>query len=148
MTQGTTIQQAIGKVVTPAASMEGAEVAVVVLSEEPYAEFQGDSESIDTLPAQDFQLLAQARAAGKRVIAIVLSGRPVLITDELPSADAWIAAWLPGTEGDGIADVLFGDHAPAGKLSHSWPRTQAQANVNFGDAGYDPLFMLGHGLTY
>lgn len=148
LTQGTTIQQAIAKVVTPAASLEAAEVAVVVLSETPYAEFQGDSQSIDTLPAQDFQLLAQAKAAGKRVIAIVLSGRPVLIADRLANADAWIAAWLPGTEGDGVADVLFGDYPPTGKLSHSWPRTQEQANVNFGDPGYDPLFALGHGLTY
>jgi beta-glucosidase len=148
MTTGTTIQQAIGKVVTPAATMDAASVAVVVLSEKPYAEFQGDSQSIDTLPPADFQLLSQAKAAGKKVIAIVLSGRPVLIQSALANADAWIAAWLPGTEGDGVADVLFGDYKPTGKLSHSWPKTQAQANVNFGDAGYDPLFMLGHGLTY
>ncbi len=148
MTTGTTIQQAIGKVVTPAATMDAASVAVVVLSEKPYAEFQGDSESIDTLPPADFQLLSQAKAAGKKVIAIVLSGRPVLIQSALANADAWIAAWLPGTEGDGVADVLFGDYKPTGKLSHSWPKTQAQANVNFGDPGYDPLFMLGHGLTY
>jgi beta-glucosidase len=72
----------------------------------------------------------------------------VLIADALQSADAWIAAWLPGTEGDGVADVLFGTVKPTGKLSHSWPKTDAQANVNFGDAGYDPLFPLGHGLSY
>jgi beta-glucosidase len=72
----------------------------------------------------------------------------VLITDHVADADAWIAGWLPGTEGDGVADVLFGDYAPTGKLSHSWPKTEAQANVNFGDPGYDPLFMLGAGLSY
>jgi beta-glucosidase len=147
-TEGTTILEAVTKVVQPAATLDAADVAIIVLSEGPYAEFQGDSESIDTLPQSDFDLLAQAKAAGKQVVAIVMSGRPVLITDDLPNADAWIIAWLPGTEGDGVADVLFGDYAPTGKLSHSWPKTQEQANVNFGDPGYDPLFPLGHGLTY
>jgi beta-glucosidase len=128
--------------------MEAADVAVIVLSEGPYAEFQGDEESIDTLPDEDFALLSQARAAGKQVVAIVMSGRPVLITDAIADADAWIIAWLPGSEGGGVADVLFGDHVPTGKLSHSWPRSEAQVNVNFGDPGYDPLFPLGHGLTY
>jgi beta-glucosidase len=104
------------------------------------------SASINTLPAADFTLLQQARAAGKKVIAIVVSGRPALITDQLPTADAWIAAWLPGTEGDGVADVLFGDYAPTGKLSHSWPRADNQPNINA--AGYSPLFPFGHGLTY
>ncbi|HTM46948.1 MAG TPA: glycoside hydrolase family 3 N-terminal domain-containing protein [Polyangiaceae bacterium] len=148
LTTGTTILQAVTKVVAPAATMDAADVAVVVLSEGPYAEFRGDSQTIDTLPATDFALLTQAKAAGKKVVAIVLSGRPVLITDHVADADAWIAGWLPGTEGDGVADVLFGDYAPTGKLSHSWPKTEAQANVNFGDPGYDPLFMLGAGLSY
>jgi beta-glucosidase len=147
-TQGTTILQAVTNVVAPAATMEAADVAVVVLSEAPYAEFQGDSQSIDTLSAEDFGLLTAAKAAGKQVVAIVMSGRPVLIQDHLADADAWIIAWLPGTEGDGVADVLFGDYNPTGKLSHSWPKTDAQANVNVGQPGYDPLFMLGHGLSY
>jgi beta-glucosidase len=77
-----------------------------------------------------------------------VSGRPVLIADHLAQADAWIAAWLPGTEGDGVADLLFGDKKFTGKLSHSWPKTEAQTNSNFGDPGYDPQFMLGHGLTF
>ena len=147
-TQGTTISQALAKVTVPAASLAQADVAVVVLSEGPYAEFRGDVPSIDTLPASDFALLDQARAAGKKVVAVILSGRPALIATHLAAADAWVAAWLPGTEGDGVADVLVGDHAPTGKLSHSWPRTQAQTNVNVGDPGYAPLFPLGHGLTY
>ena len=66
----------------------------------------------------------------------------------LGDADAIVAAWLPGTEGAGVADVLFGDYAPTGKLSHSWPRTMAQVPINWGDAGYDPLFAYGYGLTY
>jgi beta-glucosidase len=93
-------------------------------------------------------LLQQARASGKPVIALVVSGRPVLISAHLAQADAWIAAWLPGTEGDGVADLLFGDHKFVGKLSHSWPKNDQQANVNFGQAGYDPQFKLGDGLTF
>jgi beta-glucosidase len=148
-TTGTTISQAIGKVTTPVANMADADVAVVVLSEGPYAEFLGDSATLNTLPANDFTLLDQARGAGKPVVAIILSGRPVLITDHVQSADAWIAGWLPGTEGDGVADVLFGTVAPTGKLSHSWPRSDDQANVHTCCNGaYDPLFPLGFGLTY
>ncbi len=147
-TQGTTMAQALGKVTVATPTMAQADVAVVVLSEGPYAEFRGDVQSIDTLPASDFALLDQARAAGKKVVAIVISGRPALIANHLAAADAWVAAWLPGTEGDGVADVLVGNGAPTGKLSHSWPRTQDQTNVNIGDPGYDPLFPLGHGLTY
>jgi beta-glucosidase len=136
-------------VATPAANLANADVAVVVLSEPPYAEFVGDSKTLDTLPAADFALLDQAKAAGKPVVAIILSGRPVLITNHVQSADVWIAAWLLGTEGDGVADVLFGAVAPTGKLSHSWPRSDAQANVHTCCNGnYDPLFPLGFGLTY
>jgi beta-glucosidase len=125
-----------------------ADVAVVVLSEPTYAEWRGDVPSINTLPAADFALLSEARASGKPVVAIILSGRPVLITDQLADADAWIAAFLPGTEGAGIAEVLFGDHNFTGKLSHSWPQTEDQVNLNKGDPGFTPLFPYGHGLTY
>jgi beta-glucosidase len=131
--------------------MNSADVEVVVLSEKPYAETPGDSPTLDTLPASDLELLTQAKATGKPVVAIVMSGRPVLITDALPNADAWIAAWLPGTEGDGVADVLFGDVKPTGKLSHSWRRDDSQANFMTccnGGASYDPLFPLGFGLTF
>src|SRR5204862_6007134 len=121
---------------------------VIVLSKKPYAEFQGDSATLNTLPPADFALLDMAKASGKKTVAIVVSGRPVLIADQLAKAGAWIAAWLPGTEGTGVADVLFGDYKPTGKLSHSWPRTDADTRINIGDMGYNPLFMLGHGLTY
>jgi len=150
-TTGTTISQAIGKVATLAGDMNSADVQVVVLSEGPYAETPGDRNTLDTLPASDFALLTHAKATGKPVVAIVMSGRPVLITDALPNADAWIAAWLPGTEGDGVADVLFGDVKPTGKLSHSWRRDDSQANFMTccnGGASYNPLFPLGFGLTF
>lgn len=147
-TTGTTILQAITKVQAPVATMDEADTVVVVLSEGPYAEFLGDKASIDTLPPADFALVDQAKAKNKKVVAIVISGRPVLLGNHLGNADAWIAAWLPGTEGDGVADILYGKVKPTGKLSHSWPKTNAQANVNFGDAGYDPLFKLGDGIVW
>ena len=72
----------------------------------------------------------------------------MIIDPVLAKADALIAAWLPGTEGDGVADVLFGAYKPTGKLTFSWPRSMAQVAVHRGDAGYDPLFPYGYGLTY
>lgn len=148
MTEGTTILQGISAVANVVPTAAEADVAIVVLSEAPYAEWRGDVSSINTLPAEDFALLSEARNAGKPVVAIVVSGRPVLITDQMTNADAWIAAWLPGTEGDGIAEVLFGDHNFVGKLSHSWPQTEEQVTLHKGSPGYTPLFPYGHGLTY
>ncbi len=148
LTTGTTISQAIGKVATVVTDMTQADAVVIVLSEQPYAEFEGDSQSLNTLPAADFTLLHTARMSGKKVVAIVTSGRPVLISDHLTDADAWIAAWLPGTEGDGVADVLFGDYHPTAKLSHTWPMTDAQAQLIFTATPYAPLFKFGFGLTY
>jgi len=78
----------------------------------------------------------------------LLSGRPMIIDKAIDKADAFVAAWLPGTEGDGVADVLFGAYKPTGKLSFSWPRTMAQVTVHPGDANYDPLYKYGYGLTY
>jgi beta-glucosidase len=146
----TTISQGVtNKVTTLAPSMAQADVDIVVLSEPPYAEFCGDSRTLDTLPGSDFTLLAAAKAAGKKVVAVVMSGRPVLLHD-LTKADAWIAAWLPGSEGDGVADVLFGNVHPVGKLPHHWPATDAQAT--WGGAAvpgaYTPMFKIGDGLTW
>jgi beta-glucosidase len=163
VTTGTTIQAALTAVKAPVATMAAADVVVIVLSEHPYAEFQGDSHTLDTLPAADFTLLQQARASGKKVVAIIMSGRPVLINsplhpNALMNADAWIAAWLPGTEGNGVTDVLFGDVKPTGHLSHSWPNDDSSANIMCGNAGgyagltcaggYKPLFALGAGITW
>ena len=161
-TKGTTILQAITKVTTPVPTMADADDIIIVLSENPYAEFEGDSQTLNTLPAADFTLLQSARATGKTVIAIVVSGRPVLISSQIANADAWVAAWLPGTEGDGVADFLYGQDAqgnpykPTGKLSHSWPGDDNSANIMCGTGyagkscpgGYKPEFALGSGLTY
>jgi beta-glucosidase len=88
------------------------------------------------------------KAARIPVVVILFSGRPMILDGVLDQADALVAAWLPGTEGEGIADVLFGDVKPKGKLSYAWPRSMAQVARHPDDKDYDPLFRLGYGLTY
>jgi beta-glucosidase len=82
-----------------------------------------------------------------RVIAVVVSGRPLIIDELLSEADAVVAAWLPGSEGDGVADVLFGAHEPSGKLSFSWPKGTT-TDYHIGSPGHHTLFDLGYGLSY
>ena len=155
-TGGTTILQAIraaagpsGKVSFSAdgAGAAGAEVAVAVIGETPYAEMRGDKADLALDPA-DVAAVKALKKAGARVVVVLVSGRPMILEPILADADAIVAAWLPGTEGAGVADVLFGDHKPSGKLSYSWPRSMAQVPVNVGDAAYDPLYAFGYGLTY
>ena len=132
------------------------DVAVVVFGEDPYAEFRGDRETLDygfSRP-DDLELLKRLQAAGVPVVSIFLSGRPMWVNPELNASDAFVAAWLPGSEGDGVAEVIFaaGDgavnHDFKGRLAHSWPKTAVQDALNLGDEGYDPLFAYGFGLTY
>jgi len=92
--------------------------------------------------------VANAKKAGLPVVLVIVSGRPLILGDALENSDAIVAAWLPGTEGGGVADVLFGDYKPTGKLSFTWPRSMDQIPINVGDATYDPLFAFGFGLTY
>lgn len=156
-TTGTTICKAIegvvgaGKVNYSAAGTglvtNGATVGVAVIGEAPYAETMGDATNL-ALSAADITTVTNLKAAGLKVVVVLLSGRPMILDTILPSADAIVAAWLPGTEGAGVADVLFGDYKPTGKLSHSWPKSMAQIPINLGDATYDPLFAFGFGLTY
>jgi len=129
------------------AEAAGADVGVVVVGEKPYAEFFGDREDL-ALDKEDVAAIANVKKAGIPVVVVVLSGRPLILGDALAQADAVVAAWLPGTEGEGVADVLFGDYKPTGKLSFTWPRTMAQIPINVGDANYDPQFPYGFGLSY
>ena len=122
----------------------GATVGVVVIGERPYAEMQGDRVDLQ-LAAEDVAAVKTMKAAGIPVVVVLFSGRPMILGDVLEQADALVAAWLPGTEGDGIADVLFGGYKPTGRLSHAWPRTMAQVPRS---ANTEPLFKLGFGLTY
>ena len=101
-----------------------------MLAEQPYAEGVGDLTSL-TLPSSDLQLAERVRARSRKLVVILLSGRPRLVTAALPAWDAFIAAWLPGTEGGGVADVLFGDAPFTGKLPYTWPRADAQLPFDF-----------------
>jgi beta-glucosidase len=129
---------------------EGHDVAIVVVGETPYAEMFGDRKEPDGMGLDDDDLatLARVRASGVPTVAVLVSGRALVVTEELGGWDAFVAAWLPGSEGAGVADVLFGDVAPTAKLPHSWPRSVEQVPINVGDADYDPLFPFGFGLTY
>ena len=125
----------------------GATVGVVVIGERPYVEGYGDRADL-ALAQEDVDAVANMKAAGIPVVVILYSGRPMNLGGVLEKADAVVAAWLPGTEGEGIADVLFGDFKPTGKLSFAWPRSMAQVAKHPGDKEYDPLFAFGYGLSY
>ncbi|KQN93828.1 1,4-beta-D-glucan glucohydrolase [Sphingomonas sp. Leaf231] len=132
------------------------DVAVVVFGETPYAEFTGDRPTLEYSPDDkaDLALLKRLKAAGIPVVAVFLSGRPMWVNPELNAADAFVAAFLPGTEGGGVADVLVAGadgrarHDFHGKLSFSWPKRLDQFVLNRRDPAYDPLFPIGYGLTY
>ncbi|MFH0173091.1 glycoside hydrolase family 3 protein [Streptomyces cacaoi] len=155
ITQGTTILEGMKKAggdVTysqdASASTDGYDVGVVVVGETPYAEGVGDVGN-----GNDLELTAADRAAVDKVCAamrcavLIVSGRPQLIGDRLGDIDALVASWLPGTEGDGVADVLYGRRPFTGQLPVTWPKSQAQLPINVGDAAYDPQFPYGWGLT-
>ncbi|NUM45877.1 MAG: glycoside hydrolase family 3 C-terminal domain-containing protein, partial [Anaerolineales bacterium] len=113
----------------------------------PYAEGVGDRENLCLKP-EEIALLHRLRPHCEKLIVILFSGRPLLINEALPLADAFLAAWLPGTEGDGITDVLFGDYPFTGKLSFFWPQTHEQIPLTtLHESGTAPLFPLGYGLT-
>lgn len=154
-TQGTTfltaIRKAVGQGTQVTTSMDGsgaagATVGVAVIGETPYAEMMGDRTDL-RLAKEDVATVQNMKSAGIPVIAVIYSGRPVVIDDILDKADAIVAAWLPGTEGDGVTDVLFGDHKPMGKLSFTWPKGES-ASFHLGDAGYKTLYPFGYGLSY
>ncbi len=156
ITPGTTILQGIRAALLGGATATysrdgsgaaGATVGVVVIGETPYAEGLGDRGDL-SLTTADIKAVHAVKRVGVPTVVVLVSGRPLIIDSILGDADAIVAAWLPGTEGAGVADVLFGDYAPTGKLSHSWPRSNAQIPVNWGDPGYSPLFPYGYGLTY
>ncbi|WP_217234715.1 glycoside hydrolase family 3 N-terminal domain-containing protein [Streptomyces sp. AC555_RSS877] len=126
----------------------GHDVGVVVVGETPYAEGMGDVGN-----GHDLELSAADRAAVDTVCAamrcavLIVSGRPQLLGDRLGDIDALVASWLPGTQGDGVADVLYGRRPFTGQLPVTWPKSQAQLPINVGDAAYDPQFPYGWGLT-
>ncbi|THG17588.1 hypothetical protein TEA_018001 [Camellia sinensis var. sinensis] len=158
LTAGTTILSAISATVSPSTEIVYNEnpdaefvkssnfsFAIVVVGEPPYAEFNGDNLNL-TIPEPGPSIINNVCGSVKCVV-VLISGRPLVIEPYLPSIDALIAAWLPGTEGQGVADVLFGDYGFTGKLSRTWFKTVDQLPMNVGDPHYDPLFSFGFGLT-
>ena len=161
ITSGTTILNAIRQTVSAETrvnfSPQGrfseeteADVGIACLHESPYAEGVGDRADL-RLTADEVSLLERVRSRCRRLVVIIISGRPLIISEQLPLADAWLAAWLPGTEGQGIADVLFGDWRPVGRLPYTWPSSMMQVPLNKEDwaaKGEDPLFPFDHGLIF
>jgi len=125
----------------------GATVGVAVIGETPYAEGMGDRTDL-TLSSSMVAPVMALKNAGLPVVVVLVVGRPMIIDPIVPYADAIVVAWLPGSEGAGVTDVLFGDVKPSGRLPMSWPKTMAQIPINYGDASYDPLLPYGYGLTY
>lgn len=158
ITPGTTILEAISNTVSAETNVvydlngnfeEGtaAETCIAVVGEQPYAEFQGDSGDL-RLPANDLHMLQRMRAQCQNLIVILLSGRPLMISEQIESWDALVAAWLPGTEGQGVADVLFGDQPFTGRLPFTWPRSMDQLPFDFDNLdAAAPLFPFGYGIV-
>ena len=128
---------------------EGAALGIAVIGELPYAEGVGDRADL-SLDEEDVAVVNNLKKAGIPVVTLVISGRPMIVKEILAETDALLASFLPGTEGQGIADVLFGDYNPTGKLSFSWPRSMEQLplNINMPEDEYDSLYPLGYGLNY
>jgi beta-glucosidase len=132
------------------------DVAIVVFGEEPYAEFVGDRRTLEFSPADRSALetMRRLRADHIPVVSVFLSGRPLWVNPEINASNAFVAAFLPGSEGGGVADLLFANADGSvrndfrGRLSYSWPRRADQSPLNRGDAHYDPLFAYGYGLRY
>ena len=154
-------QQSKGNVVYEENSLtihEDADVAIIVVGEVPYAEFFGDighesNKLTLTLTDEHKQYINDYKNKGITTIVVLISGRPLVVTDEIEASDAFVCAWLPGSEGHGVAEVLFGDYNFKGKLPHSWPKSTKdfennKYGPNFWDDSIEPLFEFGFGLTY
>jgi beta-glucosidase len=162
ITEGTTLVQAMRHTVSSGTSIHYqetgdfpdnivADVGIVCLHEPPYAEGVGDRADL-RLSKEEIDLLGRVRARCHRLAVIIFSGRPLIITEQLPLADAWVAAWLPGTEGQGIADILFGDYRPTGKLPYTWYASMKQFQMNKNELSSvkdeGSLFPFDYGLTF
>lgn len=151
LTKGTTILEGIKEVTGSRTKIDyspdgtgakGHDVAIVVIGEPPYAEGAGDRTDLSLMP-EDVELLNKVKESGVPMVVILLSGRPMLVTEQINDWDAFVASWLPGTEGAGVADVLFGNYKFTGKLSYTWPRNMDQVNNH---DKRNPLFRFGYGL--
>lgn len=158
ITSGTTIWEGIQAQVADATRLdykkngkfsadEQFNMGIVVLAEEPYAEGNGDKADL-LLPAEDIAILEETAQHCEQVVVILLSGRPLIINDQLDLMNAFVAAWLPGTEGHGVSDVLFGDKPFTGKLSFNWPRSLDQIPLSeLQNSSEPPQWKFGDGLS-
>jgi beta-glucosidase len=151
---GTTILAAIRQTVSSdtqvtfspdATNLGNPDAIITVVGEAPYAEMFGNRTNLD-LSVHDAALIARAKSAGAPVVTILISGRPLILNSALDDSSAFVAAWLPGTEGQGVADVLFGDYNPTGKLPRTWPSSNDHLCTS--DENANPSFPLGFGLSY
>ena len=168
-TGGTTIRAALESVLTTShvnyaldgsSTGNGSTVGVAVIGETPYSEGCGDiptpqgGNSCVSRPttlevdSADVAVVQKMKSAGLKTVVVLIAGRPLLLDQILPIADAIVVAWLPGTEGNGVTDVLFGDVHPTGKLPRTWPSSMSQIPINYGDSNYNPQYPFGYGLTY
>ncbi len=154
ITDGTTLLEAVKATVSEDTEVvysaggegaKGADVAIVVVGEKPYAEMRGDRANL-VISEEDKSVVRKVKASGVPMVVVLYSGRPIVINDILGDSDAFVAGWLPGTEGEGLTDVLFGDYGSSGKLSFTWPRDMSQVPINVGDGKADALFEYGFGL--
>ncbi|KOM46736.1 hypothetical protein LR48_Vigan07g044000 [Vigna angularis] len=158
LTVGTTILDAVKQTIDPATNVFFKEspdptfvksnnfsYAIVIVGEPPYAETFGDSLNL-TIPEPGPSTITNV-CESIQCVVVLITGRPVVIQPYLSKIDALVAAWLPGTEGQGVADLLFGDYGFTGKLARTWFKTVNQLPMNVGDKNYDPLFPFGFGLT-
>lgn len=133
---------------------EKPDVAIVVFGEDPYAEMQGDLNHLVYSDDEHLALIRDLQAQDIPVVSLFITGRPLWINPFLNASDAFAVAWLPGTEGGGVADVILRDaegevqHDFSGRLTFSWPLTANQSPLNQGDEPYNPLFPYGYGLSY
>lgn len=134
-----------------------ADIAIIVVGETPYAEFFGDigHESNTrklTLTEEHQNYIKTYSEKGIKTIVVLVSGRPLVVTDQIETSDAFMATWLLGSEGDGVAEIIFGDFNFSGKLPHSWPKSEedykGKYGPNFWDKTIQPLYPLGYGLKY
>jgi beta-glucosidase len=156
ITEGTTILEAVQDTVSEqtvvtyslnGVGASGSNVALVVIGEKLYAEMVGDRSNLG-LELPDIDVVDRLHEQRIPIVVVLIAGRPLILEPIWDKATAIVVAWLPGTEGQGVADVLFGDFSPTGKLPCSWPRNMGQIPINIGDPDYDPLFELGFGLEF